>query len=251
VASRSRQYTHYRLRDAAAVRQALTMAVAGPVGTTASIDLELPADLFDVVEGLEGVKHKLRLALEADRPVHVLLVGPPASAKTVLLDEIARLEGSRYALGGTTTRSGLVSYLLGEPGCRRLVIDEQDKMDGRDLSALLSVMETGRVTRLQHGRWEQERRLVWVFGGANRDAQFPRELLDRYLRLELEPYGEDEFRRVVAAVLERREQCDPELAREIAQLTATRTNSVRDAVRIARMARGDRRLARQLVEEVL
>jgi Holliday junction DNA helicase RuvB len=248
---RSNSSTYYRLEDPDTVREALRVALLGVV---VQVDepaaVELPEDLFDVVEGMESAKRVLRLALEADRPVHVLLVGPPGSAKTVLLSEIARLPGGRYALGGTTTRAGLVGYLLAEPGTRHLLIDELDKMDGRDLSALLSVMETGTVTRLQHGRQESERRAVRVFAGAN-DDRFAPELLDRFVPVRLEPYGDEQFERVAAAVLVRREGCDPELAQEIAHLMAGRTNSVRDAVQVARLARGDRRLARELVEEVL
>lgn len=249
---RSRSTTCYRLADVDAVREALRLACTDVRTEAADPETtELPADLFDLVEGLDPTKRMLRLALEADRPVHVLLVGPPASAKTLLLGDIARLPGARLALGGTTTRAGLTSFLLGEPNCRYLVLDELDKMAGDDLSALLSVMETGLVSRLQHGRQEQERRAVWVLAGCNREERLPRELRSRFLRIFLATYGAAEFRRVAAAVLERREQCDPEIAAAIAELVTTRTHDVRDAVRIARMARGDLRLARELVEEVL
>src|SRR5258708_5632004 len=159
---------------------------------------------------------------------------------------MARLPGGQAWIGGTTTRAGLVGYLLAEPGVRFLCLDELDKMHTSHLAALLSVMETGRVSRLQHGHRETARRVVWVMAGANRTGRFPPELLDRFEVVELEPYPEALYRRVVEAVLVRREDCDPELARELAVATSSGARSVRRAVRIARMAHGDRRLALQL-----
>jgi Holliday junction DNA helicase RuvB len=248
----SNRATHYRLTDPDRVREALRVALGGGSDQAAAeASHELPADLFDVVEGLDDVRRKLRLALEAERPVHVLLLGPPASAKTVLLYEVGRLPGARLTLGGTTTRSGLVGYLLAEPATRYLVIDEIDKMGGSDLSGLLSVMETGLVTRLQHGHQETERRHVWVLAGANRVARLPPELLDRFLVIVLGRYGAEQLRQVVEAVLVRHEGVDPELAREIAKRAAAGPHSVRAAVRIARMARGRRRVAIELAEELL
>src|SRR5258708_24048057 len=108
---------------------------------------------------------------------------------------MARLPGGQAWIGGTTTRAGLVGYLLAEPGVRFLCLDELDKMHTSHLAALLSVMETGRVSRLQHGHRETARRVVWVMAGANRTGRFPPELLDRFEVVELEPYPEALYRR--------------------------------------------------------
>jgi Holliday junction DNA helicase RuvB len=38
--------------------------------------------LFDSVIGYDDVKRLFSMSIESDKPVHILLVGPPASAKT-------------------------------------------------------------------------------------------------------------------------------------------------------------------------
>lgn len=246
VSYHSNKSTDYRISDPAAVREALAAdTVPAPKPERGAI----PGDLFDVVVGLEGIKRTLRLAIEAERPVHPLLLGGPATAKSTLLMELLRLPRSRLVLAGTMTRAGLVEFLL-ESECEYLVIDELEKGKGPDLSTLLSVMETGLVVQMKHGHREIERRLVKVFAAANRTAGLPSELLSRFLIQRLEPYGEDELRAVIEAVLVRREDCDPEFAREVAALVAPRTSDPRRARDIARLSRGDRRLARELAEQL-
>jgi len=248
----SRSTVEYRLADPEGVRRALEMADADRVPEPE--DGEIPPDLFEIVEGHERAKEVLWAAVRASRPVHVLLVGPPASAKSLFLAELERLPGSRRVLGSTTTRAGIVSYLLAERGCRWLLIDEIDKADGRDLTALYGLMSEERVERLQHRHQEQERRPVWVFASANDAERLQAALLSRFAVLRIRPYeSEAEFRRVAEAVLVRREGADPELAAEIAARVASRSRShdVRDAVKIHRLCRGDRRRVEGFVEELL
>ena len=244
----SRKYSYYRVLDIEKTKEALQLI--GQLEPDAETIEALPEDLFDIIEGQDRIKNVLKLALAAPRPVHGLLVGPPATAKSLFLEELAfRLPSARYALGGTTSRAGIVDFLLKEP-CRYLIIDEIDKADGRDLSALLSIMETGRISRLKKKMTELERRAVWVFAGANSDSRMPPELKSRFLRLYLHEYTSGEFKDVVCAVLIKREDIDAELARLIAQQIEPKSRDVRDAVRVARMSKGDRQEAERLIQEL-
>jgi len=140
---------------------------------------EIPTDLFDFIIGHDEVKNRLFRSIHAEKPVHVLLVGPPATAKSMFLGELARLPFSRFALGGSTRKGGLEDYLL-EFRPRYVVIDEIDKMDMRDMSVLLSLMETGTVARLKKRMRESEQMTTWVMGGANRDTGIWQELKSRF-----------------------------------------------------------------------
>lgn len=213
-----------------------------------SVAPALPDTAFDVIVGHEQVKSLVRLALSSPKPVHVLLTGPPGTAKSLFLADVAQIPGARYALGSSTTKAGLLDYLLSQPNCRVLVIDELDKANVADLSALLSIMETGLLSRLQHGRAEHERRQVWVVAGANRTEHLPVELLSRFAVRQIPDYTAAEFQRVVRGVLVKREGVDPELAREIATALAGYTTEVRTAVRAARLCRGDRAALPEVLE---
>jgi predicted ATPase with chaperone activity len=63
--------------------------------------------LFDDIIGYEGVKDVFEKAIKAERPVHLLLCGPPASAKSLFMLSLTKLERSYYAVGSSSTKSGI------------------------------------------------------------------------------------------------------------------------------------------------
>ena len=196
--------------------------------------VEIPADLFDVVVGHDDLKRLFFASLRAEKPVHFLLVGPPATAKSIFLLELERLPRSRYALGGTSSRAGIVDFII-KHRPRYLLIDELEKMNMNDYSALLSLMETGEVTRLKKGMTDEIKVKTWVFAAVNRDDKLPRELKSRFLPYYLREYSEQEFKKVARAVLMKRERMDEEIAANIADKVAAYSKDVRDAVKVARL----------------
>ena len=63
--------------------------------------------LFDDIYGFEDVKNLFEMAIQAERPVHLLLCGPPASAKSLFMRSLTKLERSYYAIGSSSTKSGI------------------------------------------------------------------------------------------------------------------------------------------------
>ena len=198
------------------------------------IDVEIPEDLFDVVVGHDDLKRIFLSSLRAERPVHILLVGPPATAKSVFLTELEHLPESRYALGGTSSRAGIVDFII-KHRPRYLLIDELDKMNMNDYSALLSLMETGEVTRLKKRMTDAIRIKTWVFAAVNRDDKLPVELKSRFLPCYVREYSEREFKEVARNVLVKREHMCEDVATSIAEKVVTYSRDVRDAIRIARL----------------
>ena len=90
---KSNSYTGYRLSDlgrAVAMRRETKNEVK-----VQTPKLTLPEDLFDDIIGHEEVKELLCASLLAEKPVHVLLAGPPALAKTLFLWDIERAAGEK------------------------------------------------------------------------------------------------------------------------------------------------------------
>jgi Holliday junction DNA helicase RuvB len=195
-----------------------------------------PNDLFSVVVGQTQAVATLTLALEAERAVHVLLHGPPGTAKSLLLEEVARLPNSYTVLGATSSRAGLARVLI-DVRPSYLIVDEIDKGDREDLTILLRLMEAGEVIYTKRGFTEREAVDCRVFASANSLQKLPRELLDRFVVRQVPAYRPDEYREVVEKVLVGREGVAPDLAQYIAAQVAGRTESVRYAVQVARMAR--------------
>lgn len=225
----SRAFTHYRLADAQALRRALTITAQ------AQPEAEYPQDLFDVVVGHQEVKNLLNLALAATDPVHVLLVGPPATAKSLFLSELQRLPGAHLALGGAASRRGITDVLL-ETRCRYLLLDEMEKASAQDLNVLLRLMEHGELVVDKHGFHIRDRMHTWVFAAGNSTKGLAPELLSRFWKQPVQTYTQNQFREVVERVLHLREGVNAEMSAYIAHRIEGRTWDVRDAVRIARMA---------------
>ena len=55
--------------------------------------------LFDNIIGYDDIKKLFFLSFESQRPIHILLVGPPASAKTLFMLGCMKLERSYFTLG--------------------------------------------------------------------------------------------------------------------------------------------------------
>ena len=71
-----------------------------PVSNEKKTNLPKPyRQLFDNIVGYDDVKMLFNLSFSSEKPVHILLVGPPASAKTLFMLECIKLERSYFTLG--------------------------------------------------------------------------------------------------------------------------------------------------------
>ena len=241
--SKSRTYSYYRLHSLAATKIALDSI--SPLGIPEKA--LAPGDLFSLVVGHEKVKALLQYAVLADKPVHALLVGPPGTAKTLMLSDVALLPGAQYYAGSTTTKSGLVGLLLAVRP-RYLVIDEFDKMNDGDMSPLLNLMETGMVTRLQHNVRDRVSLNTRVFTGANDVRRISEAILSRFAVFEIPPYTPQEFVKVATQVLIQREGLGTETAKLVANVVVRHSTDIRDAVKVARLSRRDPNLVIDVAE---
>jgi len=69
--------------------------------------------LFDDIIGYDHIKKLFRMALASDSAMHILLVGPPASAKIMFLTSLMqRLNNSYFADGSGSTKAGMIDCLF-------------------------------------------------------------------------------------------------------------------------------------------
>jgi len=235
VVFKSNKYCAYRALDL----QALEKALADYEGsfTQEAIAEQIPSDLFGVVIGHEDKLEIMKRSLNAERPVHCLLWGSPSSAKSLILEELARLPHSRLVLGSALTRAGLLDVLFNDRP-KYLLLDELEKIKStEDLAALLSLMERGLITETKYRRHRTIRLKTWVFSTCNEIHGLPRELLSRFLLLRFRDYTPDEFREVTVNVLSQRESVSENLAVYIAEKVLNELNSrdVRDCVKVSRL----------------
>jgi len=194
-----------------------------------------PGDMFSEIIGYESPKRQIFLALSAPEPVHILLEGPPATAKSLFLEGLATLPGSVYRFGDAISRAGIRRLLMDEKP-PYLIIDELDKISPEDDTAMLEFMERQRASMTKTGINRDEAVNIRVFAAANRTNRMRPELLSRFHRIKLKDYTQEEFRAVARAYLKKR-GIPADLATLIADSVAGRTRDIRDCRRIASMAR--------------
>jgi hypothetical protein len=99
---------------------------------------------FSKIEGLDDMLWNLERT-------HTLLIGPPASAKSLFMLEIEKLMPPNkvyFIEGGSTTKAGIQKFIAENPQKEIIIIDEIDKMLLKDQEGLLTMMERGEFTRI-------------------------------------------------------------------------------------------------------
>ncbi len=107
-------------------------------------------EIFGLILGLDDIKRLLLRSINAVGH-HILFVGPPATAKSLLLMSLENLKGAYKFHGETTTKAGLKDILV-QNDVRYLIIDELEKMKVEDLTVLLNAMESQKIIVSQHGK---------------------------------------------------------------------------------------------------
>jgi holliday junction DNA helicase RuvB len=235
-AYKSRSSSTFRLHDRVGIREALEMLrdVSKPAAYVPAIGYDR---LFEDVVGHDAAKTVLRSALLATEPVHVLLWGPPGSAKTLLQEDIGRLPNAAWYAGTTTSKAGLVSLLLSTQP-KFLVLDQIDEMGQADRTPLLHLMEGGTLTELKYARKSAVTLPTKVFANANDPDKLGTALLSRFSKVHIPGYTPADFVRVAPAVLQRRYGVGPALAALISQELVGYTLDIRDAVKVAKLVSG-------------
>ena len=193
--------------------------------------------LFENIVGYSDVKRLFHLSLSSERPVHLLLVGPPASAKTLFMLECMRLERSYFTLGSHSTKSGMIDYLF-DKRPRYLIVDEIEHMPMKDQTALLSLMEAGIISETKFQKTRNTHLKTWVFASSNATDRMLTPLLSRFVVLHFKQYSFGSFHEVCAHMLSR-EGITPDVAAAIAEAVWIKLKSkdIRDCIKIGRLAK--------------
>jgi len=205
--------------------------------------------LFDHIVGFEDVKDLFERATKSERPVHLLLCGPPASGKSLFMRSLTKLERSYYAVGSGSTKSGIFDYLF-EHRPRYFIIDELEKMNKKDQTSLLNLMESGILSELKHKQQRTTQLKTWVFASCNSTDKLLPPLLTRFRDIHFRPYIEEEFVEIVVNILDREEDVDRDIALLIADGVYNRlkTSNIRECVRIARLAKNDSAQVNKIID---
>jgi len=193
--------------------------------------------LFNNIVGYNDVKKLFRMSFSAEKPVHILLVGPPASAKTLFMLDCIKLERSFFTLGSHSTKSGMIDYLFKQRP-RYLIVDEIEHMPMKDQTALLSLMETGIIAETKYQKTRNTQMKTWVFATSNGTERMLTPLLSRFIVLHFKQYRYENFRDIAVHIL-----AQEGVSSEISSASADavwrkmRSKDIRDCMKIGRLAK--------------
>jgi Holliday junction DNA helicase RuvB len=194
--------------------------------------------LFNNIVGYDDIKELFRRTItsSSDKQIHILLCGPPVSAKSLFMQQLMQLENSYFTLGSHSSKSGMVDALF-EKQPRYLIVDEIDKMSPKDQTVLLSLMETGIIAETKYKRAREIQLKTSVFATANETKKLLQPLLTRFSVLHLPLYTFEEFRKITQRVLCHEESLDIDIADFISDAVWNKMKSanIRDCIRIGRM----------------
>lgn len=238
----SNKSKYYSILDLDGVRQLLDQATDpgdgnGDLERVEYVVPEIPADLFGGIEGYEDVKEVFRWSIEAEEPTHIALEGPPASCKSVFLEEIERcMPRAIYAEGYDSSKAGIREQLLDERPYFYL-IDELGEMHPKHLTILRGLCGRGRVTVTLASRKGSIYLPTRVYAGCNRWPPDPDGAFrSRFEIFKLDRYKPGEFQRIAIWTLVNREGVPQDLAEYIVS-QVTGTVDVRKVVAVARLVK--------------
>ena len=194
--------------------------------------------LFENIIGYENIKKIFYFAFRSNLPVHILLVGPPGSAKTLFLMECMNLQRSYFTLGSHSTKAGMMDYLfINRP--RYLIVDEIEYMAVKDQAALLSLMETGILSETKFEKTRKSVMKAWVFASCNNEKKLLSPLLSRFLVLHFKKYTFNDFSKITKNILLKECCIESEISEQIANKVwnELKSRDIRDCIKIGRLSK--------------
>ena len=192
--------------------------------------------LFTNIVGYDDIKKIFNYAFNSSLPVHILLVGPPGSAKTLFLMECMKLSRSYFTLGSHSTKAGMLDYLFNNRP-KNLIIDEIEYMAIKDQAALLSLMETGILSETKYEKTRKSIMRTWVFASCNDEKKLLTPLLSRFFVLYFKKYDYATFEKIANHILASECNIDFEVSTLISQLVWNKLKSrdIRHCIKIGRI----------------
>jgi len=175
-------------------------------------------EAMDLIVGFDDVKQAIAMSIGSQRQTHFLLEGPPASAKSLMLEAVRSVVPESFITFGSRTSAAGLSEVLFEHQPSILLMDEADKMRGDCYSVMLGLMERGEILETKSQKTRGIKLKTMVIAACNSSEKFPPEFVSRFaLHVYFPVYSRDEFIDVCRGFLYRAEQCPEDLAEFIGQ----------------------------------
>jgi len=170
-------------------------------------------DALDLIVGFDDIKQTLAEAIASRRRINFMLEGPPACAKSVMLEGIRMAVPTAFQAFGSRTSAAGLSEVLFELRPTVLLLDEADKMRHEVYSVLLGLMESGEILETKSGKTRGVVLETTVIAACNSSRKMSPEFLSRFaFHPHFPEYSRSEYIDVVIGMLTRAEGCPDDVA---------------------------------------
>lgn len=217
-------------------------------------EIEKALYLFRDIKFNDKLKFLLYRAITSEEPASFLFVGPKGTAKTAFLEGILAACYDVLFINSKTTIAGLIETIRNNPNIRIVCFDEVDKiLDKGEKDDIRGFLQSGKLTRTTkaHGHVEIEIKNMITLATANNVEKFDGPWLDRFTRIYLPEYTEEQFKEICAF---RMPEYNQEIIAGIAQeLINQNMKDVRNMVRLRSMIRptDNAEMAAMILETVI
>jgi hypothetical protein len=175
---------------------------------------------FSDIHLYDDLKLLLSRMLVSNESIHCVLVGPPASGKTIFLLSIQKSMKDVFFIDATNASgAGIVDKLFTYPRIRIILIDEIEKMSKRDQNMILNLLETGMLVSTKVRKTQEMKfACIKLFATSNDIEQLSKPLRSRLIEFHLPEYNFDEFREIVEKMAANRYRLNREIADKIASI---------------------------------
>jgi MoxR-like ATPase len=196
---------------------------------------ERALSVFSRIEGLDDIKEMMLRALESPERAHILLIGPPACAKSLFMLEIEKYMSSKvyFAEGGDTTKAGIQKFVAENQDKEIIIIDEIDKMSRKDQEGLLTMMERGEFTSTKVRNTKTVKANIAIFATSNRTQRLSKPLLSRFVVLEIPEYSYEEFEAIAVRIVKKLPQNT--VVQIASSVWKSGSRDIRDVLKIAKL----------------
>jgi holliday junction DNA helicase RuvB len=191
--------------------------------------------VFSKIEGLDDIKEMLLRALESPERAHTLLVGPPASCKTLFMLQIEKYMSPKvyFAEGASSTKAGLQKFVSENQHKEIIIIDEIDKMPIKDQEGLLTMMERGSFTSTKVRNTRTIEADMVIFATSNSTERLSKPLLSRFTVFEIPEYSYPEFETISTRIIKKLPQNT--VIQIASSVWKSGSRDIRDVLKIAKL----------------
>ncbi|MFB5600264.1 MAG: AAA family ATPase [Nitrososphaeraceae archaeon] len=203
---------------------------------------ERALDFFNEIYSYDDLKEILYRGIVSEHNISILLVGPPATSKSLLLQCIhEKLKDCVYYDAANSSGPGIIQDLTNHRNARIILIDEIDKLNRKDQAVFYNLMETGEViiTKKDNNiKFQMDH--PKIFATSNSIQHLNKPLRSRFSIYRLQEYSDKDFIKISVNLITSKFHFPSILSALIAQLLLEKgEKDIRKVLNIAKLIRPD------------